>query len=277
MKLVSDCQESDVRPLNRVFGHDSALCRLTVIAFLSQGHLLEVFRPVLKGIAMNEASVSGTAIDQPSAGAIPLSMKLAFSAFMAVLVPYYFHAYGPENFLWFCDVALFVTLVGLWKESKSLISTQAVAIVLPQFLWVADFIFNLFFGTSLVGLAAYMFDPEIPLFVRGLSLFHGWMPFLLLWLVSRLGYDRRAWKTQIVICWSVLVTAFLILPGPGTPAGNVNKVFGWGETTQTVMQPVAWLGIVMLAYPLLVYLPSHLLLKRIFAERIRSEADADLS
>jgi hypothetical protein len=47
----------------------------------------------------------------------------------------------------------------------------------------------------LVGVVAqsdYMFQPEIPPPLRALSLFHCWMPFLLLWLVYRLGYDARA-------------------------------------------------------------------------------------
>ncbi|MDA0281876.1 MAG: hypothetical protein O3B13_00140 [Planctomycetota bacterium] len=201
-----------------------------------------------------------------STSKISMSVKITYTAFMAVLVPWYHHAYGAANFLWFCDVALMVTLVGLWTESKFLISTQAVAIVFPQLLWVADFFFNMSFGKPFVGLATYMFDPNLSLFVRGLSLFHGWMPFLLLWLVWRLGYDRNAWKAQIVICWIVLLTAFLVLPGPDSAAGNVNKVFGWGETTQTVMHPVAWLGIVMLAYPLLAYLPSHLVFTRLFSD-----------
>jgi hypothetical protein len=195
---------------------------------------------------------------------IRMEVKIVYSAFMAVLVPYYYHAYGPANFLWFCDIALIVTLVGLWTNSKFLVSSQAVAIVLPQFLWVIDFLFNMAFSKPMVGLATYMFDPKISLFVRGLSLFHGWMPFLLLWLVWKLGYDRKAWKATLVICWCVLLTAFAVLPGPTTLAGNVDKVFGWGETAQTVMHPVAWLGIVMLAYPLLVYIPRHLVFRKLF-------------
>lgn len=204
-----------------------------------------------------------------------MSLKIAYSAFMAVLIPYYFHAYGPANFLWFCDVALIVTLFGIWKESRFLISTQAVAIVFPQFLWVADFLFQMVSGKPMIGLASYMFDSEIPLFVRGLSLFHGWMPFLLLWLVWKRGYDRDAWKAQVVICWSVLLLAFIVLPGPATPAGNVNKVFGWGETAQTVMHPVAWLGILLLAYPVLVYLPSHLVFSRVFSRQNGTAESAD--
>ena len=38
----------------------------------------------------------------------------------------------------------------------------------------------------------YMFAADHSLFLRGLSLFHGWLPFLLVYLVWKLGYDRRA-------------------------------------------------------------------------------------
>lgn len=221
-----------------------------------------------KGNAMTMPMMATMTADKENGSRIPLNVKVVYSAFMAVLIPYYYHAYGLSNFLWFCDVALIVTLIGLWTDSKFLISSQAVAIVFPQFLWCADFFFNMAFGRPMIGLATYMFDPEISLFVRGLSLFHGWMPFLLLWLVSRMGYDRKAWKAQIGICWGVLLTAFLTLPGPTTLAGNVDKVFGWGETAQTVMHPVAWLGIVMLAYPLLVYIPSHLVFRKVFAGKM---------
>ena len=82
------------------------------------------------------------------------------------------------------------------------------------------------------------------------------------WLVWRLGYDRRAWKSQVALCWGVLLSAFMLLPSPNTDAGNVNKVFGWGETQQTLMHPLAWLGILLIAYPLLVYVPSHLFFRR---------------
>jgi len=47
---------------------------------------------------------------------IPLSLKLIFTVFMAVLVPFYWCTYGPSNFLYFCDVALFLTLIGTWTE-----------------------------------------------------------------------------------------------------------------------------------------------------------------
>ena len=45
---------------------------------------------------------------------------------------------------------------------------------------------------TLLNLTGYMFDQHLPLFTRGLSLFHGWLPLLLVWLLFRLGYDKRA-------------------------------------------------------------------------------------
>ena len=52
---------------------------------------------------------------------IPLWVKLLYPAFVCALVPYYWVAYTPWNFLYFCDLALLITLAGLWLESAFLI------------------------------------------------------------------------------------------------------------------------------------------------------------
>src|SRR3954471_16252212 len=119
---------------------------------------------------------------------LPPWLKLGYSAFMAVLVPVYWHYYGPTNFLYFCDIALFLTLAGIWLENPLLVSMCAVGILAPQVLWVADFLTNLF-GMPLLGMTDYMFNAQSSRFLRGLSLFHGWLPFLLVYLVWKLGYD----------------------------------------------------------------------------------------
>ena len=69
----------------------------------------------------------------PDRPTIPLGLKLAYSAFVAVLVPYYWVTYSPWNFLFFCDLALLMTLAALWLESPLLASIPAVGIVLPVF------------------------------------------------------------------------------------------------------------------------------------------------
>jgi hypothetical protein len=38
------------------------------------------------------------------------------------------------------------------------------------------------------GVSVVAFDPRIPLLARGRSLYHGWLPLLLLFLLQRLGH-----------------------------------------------------------------------------------------
>jgi len=201
---------------------------------------------------------------------IPLWLKVIYTGFVAVLVPYYWRTYGPINFLWFCDVALLVTVAALWLESPLLFSMQAVAITLPQLLWVVDFLAHLA-GVNLLGVAAYMFDPHIPLFVRGLSSFHGWLPLVLIGAVWRLGYDRRALRAQVICALVLLTVCYFFTPPPPAPATNptaavnLNWVFGPGENTvQTWMAPGWYFVLQLVFWPLVIYVPTHLLLRRLF-------------
>src|SRR5262249_36285011 len=145
---------------------------------------------------------------------LPLWLKLAYTGFMFVLIPVYLSNYGVTNFLYFCDTALILALISIWTENSLPVSMAAVGILIPQFFWCVDFCCGLL-GFQLTGLTAYMFDPHRSLFLRGLSLFHGWLPFLLLYLVLRLGYDRRALKAWTALAWALCLIAFFFLPSAG--------------------------------------------------------------
>jgi hypothetical protein len=43
-------------------------------------------------------------------------VKVLYTAFVCVLVPVYWRDYGPTNFLYFCDVAVFFALAAMWTE-----------------------------------------------------------------------------------------------------------------------------------------------------------------
>lgn len=198
---------------------------------------------------------------------IPLALKLAFTVFMAVLVPFYWITYGPTNFLYFCDVAMFFTLAALWTESSLLAAMPAVGLLVPQFVWCVDFIASCF-GVSLLGMTDYMFDPGIALFARGLSSFHAWLPFVLVFLVARLGYDRRAFRYWTVLAWVLLALCYLLLPAPPPdPAQpnvpvNINYVYGFSDAAaQTWMPGWAWLALLFTGLPLLVFWPTHRVLQ----------------
>lgn len=201
---------------------------------------------------------------------LPLSLKLAFTAFMAVLVPVYWAHYGPLNFLYFCDLALLLTLAGLWLESPLLVSMPAVGILAPQLLWVADFAAN-FAGVPLIGMTGYMFDADRPLYLRGLSLFHGWLPLLLVYAVAKIGYDKRAFFSWTALAWSVMAVSFFFLPAPSPETAdavaNVNYVFGLSSTQPQSMMPAwAWFSGMLIVLPAMLMAPAHYAFKRHFPQ-----------
>jgi hypothetical protein len=194
-------------------------------------------------------------------GTFPLVAKISYSLFVAVLVPYYLYVHGPANFLWLCDIALLATVAALWLESRFLASMQLVSVFLPCIAWLADFLTRLTTGHFLTRMTWYMFNSEVPLSVRLLSLYHGWLPFFLLWLIWRLGYDRRAWIVQSLLTWVVLPICYFFTD----PGRALNGVFGpSGEHPQTWMAPAGYLALMMVFYPVCVYLPSHFLFIRLF-------------
>jgi hypothetical protein len=182
---------------------------------------------------------------------LPLWLKLSYSAFVAVLVPIYTRQYGWGNFLWFSDVALLLGCVAIWLEHPLLASTQAVAVVIPEAFWILEFVLRLTTGTRLLGLTDYMFDESIPRFVRALSLFHVWLPCVLVWVVWRLGYDRRAFLIQTGLGMIVLVLSYLLT----SPEDNVNWVHRWGS-----IRGLSAFLLSAIVFPFLFYLPAHVAL-----------------
>ena len=210
------------------------------------------------------------ALSLAAAPRIPLWLKLLYTAFMAVLVPVYLHYYGWTNFLYFCDVALILTLIAVWIENPLLASMSAVGITLPQVVWVIDFV-GTAIGFPIVGMTAYMFEAHRSLFLRGLSLFHGWIPFLLAWLVWQLGYDRRGLPAWTVLAWALILICFCFMPPPNPNAGlipvNINYVWGPSDSAaQMWVDPYVWLAGMMIGMPILLFWPVHILL-RLYAPR----------
>lgn len=204
---------------------------------------------------------------------IPLGLKLLYTAFVAVLIPYYLKTYGPTNFLYYCDVAVLMALVAVWTERSLWASMPAVGILIPQALWMADFLGSLV-GFPLVNMTAYMFDSGLPLFARGLSLFHFWLPIFLVWILWRLGYDRRAFWSWTALAWALMLVCYFLMPVPPAPADdpnlpvNINYVYGLSDSgPQTLMPPLAYLAFLLAAIPLVIFLPTHLVLRAVFRDQ----------
>lgn len=194
------------------------------------------------------------------AGIIPLWFRLAYTAFVVVLVPLYAVGHGFANFLWFSNIALLSTVLTIWFRWPLLASMQVISVGVLELIWTVDFTSGLLRGGhTLFGLAQYMFDADIDLHLRLLSLYHLFIPWILLWVVWRLGYDRRGWWAQTLFAWTILMVCYFFT----NPDDNINWTFGLGETPQETLPSWLYLLLIMIVYPLVVYLPTHLIVQRV--------------
>jgi hypothetical protein len=187
---------------------------------------------------------------------LPLWLKIAWTVWVAVWLPLYGRQYGAQNFLYFCDLGNFFVLGGLWLESQLIFSWQATGLLLFQTLYTLDLIGAVVTGRHFIGGSEYMFDPHLSLFIRLLSLFHVVMPPLLLWAISRLGYDKRGWSYQTLLTWLVVPINYF-----WRPQYDVNWARGPFLREQHLVPAWIYLMTYLIVVPLAVYWPTHLALQ----------------
>ena len=107
---------------------------------------------------------------------IPLWLKIGWTLWVIVWAPIYWRQYGPQNFLFVCDLGNLFIAIGLWLESSLIFSAEAAGLLLFQSLFAIDLVIALLSGRHLIGGTEYMFDPHIAGWIRALSLFHLVMP-----------------------------------------------------------------------------------------------------
>jgi hypothetical protein len=187
---------------------------------------------------------------------LPLWLKLGWTIWVVLWVPVYWNWYGTQNFLWFCDLANFFVLAALWLESSLLFSWQATGLLLFQTLYAMDLGWRFATARHLTGGTEYMFDLNVPLGVRLLSLFHVVTPPLLLWAIWKLGYDPRGWRFQTLTAWAVAPINFF-----WRPEFDINWARGpFGREQHLVPGWFYLIGYLVLV-PALVYWPTHVVLR----------------
>ncbi len=199
---------------------------------------------------------------------VPLWLKIAWTVWVICWAPIYWKQYGAQNFLFFCDVGNLIITLALWSESALLFSWQAVSLLVFQSLFAIDVAGAWLSGHHWIGGTEFMFDPHLSLLVRAFSLFHVVTPVVLLWAVSRLGYDARAWKVATVACWILVPINYF-----WRPEHNVNWARGIFFIQQQVVPGWAYLMAYLVLVPAVVYYPTHLGLMWWMRRRAASIAD----
>jgi len=188
---------------------------------------------------------------------IPFWFKLAYTAFVLYVGVIWWRNYGWKNFLWFSDIAFIGAVPAMWLENAALSSVLAVAVLLPEILWNVDYAGRLLLRRRITGLTDYMFEPERPLLLRGLSLFHVPLPLVLLWLLAAYGYDDRVGLP------GAIVLALVVLPWSrwvSTPDKNINWTYGLGRV-QTRWPAWQYMTVLIVGFVVLVFVPTDWLLR----------------
>jgi hypothetical protein len=202
------------------------------------------------------------ACPRPPAGKIPDYARWFALLWLFIWVPAYWRTWGPANFVQLCDIAVLLTCIGFWTGSALLISSQAISSILIDLAWVLDAAWRFFSGHHLTGGTEYLFDPQYPLSVRLLSLYHVAMPLVLIWALLRLGYDRRGLPLQCaIVAFSFVAARFT------SPLKNMDFAFtdpfihrSWGPAPVHVTISILFMIFV-------VYYPTALLLQRFIPEK----------
>jgi len=205
---------------------------------------------------------------------IPLWLKLIPTAYLAVLIPVYIGQGGLGSLLWYCDIALIGTAIALWLEHRLLACVMALCALSFGLGWNIDYAIRLAGGPGFLGYSAYMFDESLPRYARALSLYHVPLPFLQMWLVYRLGYDRRALLWQCLAGTLIVWTTYGVSEmGWVSKSSNINRVYGLGDPPNTWgMAPPLWVLAMCFVLPLGFYLPTHIALDRLWGVRPANSA-----
>lgn len=91
---------------------------------------------------------------------------------------------------------------------------------------------------------------------RAMSLYHVVLPLVAGIGIARLGYARRALLWQTLLTWMVLPLTYLFTDAER----NINWVHGPFGQPQDSLDPLLYLFLLTLIWPVIVYLPVHLLM-----------------
>jgi hypothetical protein len=192
------------------------------------------------------------------AGKIPAYARWLAILWLLIWIPAYWLTWGLSNFIQLCDIAVLLTCIGLFTDSSLLISSQAVSSLLIDLAWTLDAGWQLCAGHHLTGGTEYLFDPQYPLPVRLLSLYHVAMPLVLLWALGRVGYDARGFQLQCAIVPLAFIAARF------TPVQkNMNFAFSDPFFHRSWGPPPVHVAVSVLFMVVVVYYPTALFLRRL--------------
>jgi hypothetical protein len=136
------------------------------------------------------------------AGIFILTVVLVYYSFIAQ------RAYS--SLLWMCYIAMIIMAAGILMRKPNLIVSQMMILLIPDLLWVFDFIAILITGNSVLGVSKYFFMGNRTILQEILSLQHFYTIPLSLWALSIIKIKRN-YKPLIISSAEIIILFFFSL------------------------------------------------------------------
>lgn len=186
-----------------------------------------------------------------------LSVIALFLFLLWILVSVaWYRRYNPRYLLWFCDITLLMTAIGLFLHSGMLVTAQLTAILLFHTGWNLDFWLFLLCGYLPIGSTGYMFYHDLTLLEKSLSFFnHVFIVPLAFWGAYILGTPKRAWLVQCAQTFLIFLLTYFFT----RPEENINWMFGSEvfNITPLVLHPIIYYTLMIILPPLVIYWPTN--------------------
>lgn len=101
-------------------------------------------------------------------------------SFLVLQIVVLFHSYSFHNYFWICNNILILFSIGFFLKKTQFIKGLVSVAIIPQLIWLLDFIFLLFFKINLFGFTNYVLELENTFFIITTFLVHLFNSFLAL-------------------------------------------------------------------------------------------------
>jgi hypothetical protein len=202
---------------------------------------------------------------------VPKWIKYTYTLFIAVMVPAYYRHFGPTNFLWFSDIALLIMFIEVWLCTGILTSMMAVGALLFELGWNGMFTYQIIVGNTNPNFICNILTPGFPILFRILPLFHIFLPIIIIYMLKKLGYDKRAIWYQSIFGILVLCIAHMATTKPQ----NIDWTYAFNNSPYTNL-PQPWNFIIVILLFMLFYQFSHFLLSK-YCKKTKEKQVFDVS
>jgi hypothetical protein len=144
----------------------------------------------------------------------------------------------------------------IWLKNRIISSMMAIGVLPIETLWLI----SLFSGGEFLGIANYMYDTDLPLWLRLLSFYHFAVIAAIIYMIYRFGYDKRALFPQVIFSLFIIYLTFVF----GDKSENINMIYPPQDVSPYISEQTYLIAMPFILIMVFI-IPTHFLLKKFFS------------